>query len=186
MPTRLQHEADMDTPPSAATTQAMTTSLGMNMDGAHTALATARLLEYARGAHLALPSHTTLEIIENPLFTAVPGAAYYAYGLLLWQGEYIPMIDFDTLHRAYQSAHRITAPRYALIVAYQTAPQTPLAYGAIALAGLPQTVQVRDADYCDLPTDCDLWPLLALSCFQHKGHVVPILDTSRLFCKHHG
>lgn len=154
--------------------------------GEPSARAAARLVEYARGAYVALPPYATLEIIEHPVVLTVPGAAYYSYGLLAWQGQHIPMIDFDALQRAYQSAHRITAPRYALVVAYQSAPHLPLQHGALGLAGLPQTIHVGDSNFCNLPANGDLWPLLALSCFRHDGHVVPILDTARLFTRYHG
>jgi chemotaxis signal transduction protein len=160
--------------------------VGRDLPEATTARAAARLLEYAHHAYVALPPHTTLEIIEHPVVLAVPGAAYYAYGLLPWQGRHIPMIDFDAVQRAHQTAHRIAAPRYALVVAYQSAPHAPLEHGAIGLAGLPQVIHVEDRDWCDLPTDSDMWPLLALSCFRYEGSVVPILDTARLFMTYHG
>ena len=59
-------------------------------------------------------------------------------------------------------------------------------HGAIALPVLPGTVQVSDAAMCELPSESDLWPLVALSCFQIKGRAVPILDTGRLFSVYHG
>ena len=150
------------------------------------ARASARLLEYCHGSCIALPVHTTLELLENPVYLAVPGAAYYAYGLMSWQGRQIPLIDFDALQRAHQSPHRSAAPRYALVVAYQSVPYQPLEYGAISLSGLPQTVDVQDSDWCELPTDSDIWPWLSISCFRHAGSAVPVVDTARLFAAHHG
>jgi hypothetical protein len=176
---------DMQLPPVMAEEPA-NAEFDRDVHKASAARAAARLLEYARGAYIALPPHTTLEIIEHPVFLAVPGAAYYAYGLLPWQGRHIPMIDFDAVQRAHQSPHRIAAPRYALVVAYQSVPYAPLEHGAIGLAGLPQTIHVEDSEWCDLPTDGDMWPLLALSCFRHEGRAVPILDTARLFSTYHG
>jgi hypothetical protein len=91
-----------------------------------------------------------------------------------------------TLLRAHSGEGLTAAPRYALVVAYQPSSLRPLQHGAIALERLPQTITVGDAARCDLPVDSDLWPLLALSCFQHDGHAVPILDTARLFGAYHG
>ena len=51
---------------------------------------------------------------------------------------------------------------------------------------LPQTLQVGNDTQCALPTDSDLWPLISISCFEHQGMHVPIIDTSRLFNSHWG
>lgn len=148
--------------------------------------AVARLIEYAPGRQIALPPHTTIELLENPAVVAVPGAAYYACGLLAWQGRQLPLLDLHALLRAYPGTNRTGAPRYALVLAYQRAPRQPVEHGAISLAVLPQTVAVSDEARCELFADSDLWPLLALSCFRHEGHAVPILDTAKLFAAYHG
>lgn len=150
------------------------------------ARAIARLIECSRDCHVCLPPHTTVEIIEHPVIVAVPGAAYYTCGLLAWQGHHLPVLDIDTLLRAHAEAHDPVPPRYALVVAYQRAPNDRLEYGAIALSRLPQTIEVGDESWCDLPTTSDIWPLLSLSCFLHGSHVVPIVDTAKLFLPYHG
>ncbi len=146
----------------------------------------ARLVEYASGRYIALPPHTTYALVENPAVVAVPGAAHYAYGLLTWQDMRVPLLDLDALLHADSGAVRIAAPRYALIVAYQSRARGPLEFGALGLAALPQTVAIGDDAQCELPQDSRLWPLLALSCFRHEGQAVPILDTTRLFAAYHG
>jgi hypothetical protein len=148
--------------------------------------APARLLEYARGRFVALPTHTTLELLEHPAILAVPGGAYYGYGLLAWQGQQIPVLNFDALLRAYAGAIPAAAPRYALVIAYQQVPRGPVRHGALGLAALPRTVEVGDETGCELPEDGDLWSVLALSCFQYEGQAVPIIDTARLFAAYHG
>ena len=72
--------------------------------------AVARVIEYAPGRLAGLPPHTTLEIIENPQAIPVPGAAYYGWGLLTWQGRRLPMIDLEALVRAYPGARHATVP----------------------------------------------------------------------------
>jgi len=147
--------------------------------------AAARLIEYKRGHHVALAPHATIELIERPALVEVPGAAYYACGLMSWQGRQLPVVDLDTLLRAYPSEYRLPW-RYGLVVAYQVAPRAPVQHGVLALPALPQTVVVGDEAQCELPTDSDLWPLIALSCFQHDGHPVPIIDCGRVFgAAHH-
>jgi hypothetical protein len=147
--------------------------------------ATAQLLQYDRGCCIALPAHTTIELLDRPPVVPVPGAAYYCDGLTRWRDQWLPVIDLHALVNAYRKEY---APktRYLLIVAYQAAPGAALSHGAIALPVTPGSVQVSDAAMCPLPDTSDLWPLLALSCFEIKGRSVPILDTSRLFGLYHG
>ncbi len=147
--------------------------------------AVARLIEYARGRHIALPPHTTYALIENPAVVTVPGAAHYAYGLLTWQDTRVPLLDLNALLHADSGAVQTAMPRYALIVAYQSRARGPLEFGALGLAALPQTVAIGDEAQCELPSDSRLWSRLALSCFQHEGQAVPILDTARLFTGYH-
>lgn len=147
--------------------------------------APARLVEYAQGRRVALPVHTTYALVEKPAFVEVPGGARYAYGLLTWQEDRLPLLDLDTLLHPDQRARPLAAPNYALVLAYQREPKGPLAYGTIALATLPQTIEIGDEAQCELPGDSRLWPLLALSCFLHEGQAVPILDTGRLFSAYH-
>jgi hypothetical protein len=145
----------------------------------------ARLVEYTHGRRVALPPHTTLEVVEHPAVIQVPGAAYYGWGLLAWQGQWLPMIDLDAVLRAYPGEQHARAPRYALIVAYQRGDGHEVEHGAIGLASLPVTVQVEDSAACDLPEGSDLWPSIALSCFEFEGDTVPIVDTAKLFGAYH-
>jgi CheW-like domain len=153
--------------------------------GADTPTAPAQLLQYDRGCCIALPPHTTIELLDRPPVVPVPGAAYYIDGLTLWQGRWLPVLDLHALVNAYRKEH---APktRYLLIVAYQAQPRGPVLHGAIALPVTPGTVQVSDAARCELPDTSDLWPQVALSCFEIKGLAVPIVDTGRLFGQYHG
>jgi hypothetical protein len=146
----------------------------------------ARLIEYAPGRRIALPPHTTYALIDHPAVETVPGAAGYAYGLTMWQGNRLALLDLNVLFHGDAGAVLSAAPRYALIIAYQSVARGPLAYGAIAMNALPQTIAVGDEAHCALPGDSKLWPQLALSCFQHEGQAVPIIDTSRLFGAWHG
>lgn len=154
--------------------------------GPQAAGAPARLVEYAPGRWIALPVHTTIELLEHPRPAIVPGAAGYAWGLLGWQGQRIPMIDLEALCRAQPHDERAAAPRYALVVAFQRGPRQAVEHGAIGLSEMPQTVTVRDAAACGLPQDSPLWPRVALACFRHGEQAVPVVDTGRLFGRAHG
>jgi hypothetical protein len=143
--------------------------------------AAARLVEYGPGRYIALPPHTVFALIERPTFVGVPGAVGHAYGLLVWQDSRVPLLDLNSLLHSDADIDLTSAPRYALIVAYQSVARGSVAYGAIGLVQLPQSITVSDNDQCELPTDSKLWSQLALSCFKYEGCEVPILDTLRLF-----
>lgn len=148
--------------------------------------ATAYVIEYARGRFLALPPHVTVAIVEQPRVVAVPGAPYYACGLMDWQGQgqWLPLIHMESLIAAYP-CHKPEQPRYALVVAWQPAPGEPVQHGALVLDELPQTVTVTNEFACALPSDSDLWPELSLSCFSYAEQAVPILDAGVVFGRSH-
>jgi hypothetical protein len=148
-------------------------------------MSVARLVEYGSGHRVALPPHTTLEVVEHPVAVHLPGAAYYGWGLLSWQGQWLPMIDLDAVLRAYPGEQHAKAPRYALVVAFQRGAGHEIEHGAIGLASLPPAVEVYDRNSCDLPQGSDLWPTIALSCFEFEGAAVPIIDTAKLFGGYH-
>jgi chemotaxis signal transduction protein len=147
---------------------------------------TALLADYARDRTVAFAPHATVELVERPAITAVPGAAYFAHGLLRWQARHLPVIDLHTLLLAHASA-ALKPPRYALVLAWQRAASSPLEYGAIGLATPPRRLEIGDAALAaPLPTDSDLWPLIASSCLRDGERACPIIDTSRLFDADHG
>ena len=149
--------------------------------------ADARMVMYARGKLVAFAPHATQELIEHPQWMHVPGAAYYAYGLLHWQERYIPFIHLESVLLAYPAFDPAVMPPCALVLAYQNAPREPLQYGAIAVHDIPYSQAVSDADFSPLPSDSDMWEELAISCFrQQEGQIVPILDAAKIFSKYHG
>lgn len=149
-------------------------------DAAEELRAPARLLEYKRGSFVAFAAHATIGLVDNPAVVPVPGAPFYCLGLMPWQGRQLPVLDLNTLLRAYPEADSPPAG-HVLVLAYQSAPGGALQYGAVCAPWLVRMVEVIDSQSCELPVDSDLWPWISLACFEHEGHAVPILDTSRLF-----
>lgn len=142
----------------------------------------AQLLRYKHGHCVALPVHVAIEVLDDPVIVDVPGASYYCRQLVRWRSQWLPLLDLDTLLRAYLPANGGGQPRYVLVVGYQPAVDAPVMYGAIGLPALPQVISVTDAMQCDLPNNSDLWPILARACFRYNGQPVPVVDTARLFC----
>lgn len=145
-----------------------------------TPTAPAQLIEYALGHHAALAPYAAIELLDQPRTVEVPGAAYYCQRLLQWRAAWVPLLDLQVLLAAYRKEY-LAPSRYAMVVAWQAGARAPLSYGALALPFLPRVVEACDADQCALPTDSDLWQLLALSCFRYAGNAVPVLDVAALF-----
>lgn len=144
--------------------------------------APARLLEYKWGSFVAFPAHTTIALLDDPPVVEVPGSPYYCRGLVGWQGRRLPLLDLNALLRAYPEPEA-PAPGHVLVLAYQEAPGRPLEYGAVCARLLVRMIEVADSQRCELPRDSDLWPWVSLSCFEHEGHAVPVLDTRCLFAQ---
>jgi len=145
------------------------------------AKAVARIVRDRGDVRFALPAHTTLEIVDRPVPVRVPGSPAHALGLLAWLGKRIALIDVAVLLGA--ASARTQPPRYALVLAYQTAPGAPgapVAHGAIALDTLPESASIDDAAGCAVP-DSRTWRAIAISCFESDGLPVPIIDTAALF-----
>ena len=151
--------------------------------------APARVLEYAPGQRIALPLHTTLEIVEDPEIFPVPGAARHSLGLLFWQERWLAVVDLGCL---LQGTDAVTPPagaeksRYVLVLAFQRAPGQALEYAAVVSPVLPETIFIGDEASCTLPEDNPIWPQISLSCFTYKDAATPIVDTGRLFGRSYG
>lgn len=142
--------------------------------------APARLLEYRRGRFVAFPPHVTVGLVHQPKVVAVPGAPYFALGLMPWNGEHIPVLDLASLARAYPGETEPMAD-HVLVLAFQRGPGQAIEHGAVCAPHLVRVAEVADSQQRELPNDTDLWPLLAISCFEYEGNPVPVLDTNLLF-----
>jgi hypothetical protein len=54
-------------------------------------------------------------------------------------------------------------------------------YGALLCTGIPQKLQVKDEQICDLPVEPAGWRVVAVSCFRHNALSVPIVDVPYIF-----
>lgn len=145
--------------------------------------ALACLLDYGAGESVALPVHAGVELVENPRPVPVPGMPAFCLGLLNWQGRQLPLLDLLAYLKGAGVTGVARAATHALIVAYQDPSSTGVAYGALCAPFLMRLTQVRDSQQCPLPTDCPLWPRLAIACFEDRGRAVPVVDLARLFAR---
>lgn len=146
--------------------------------------AKARLIRYAKG-YVAFAPHVSHQIVEDAEVIPVPLSAYYGLGLIEWQDQLVPLISLDSLIYAYPTGQQKSNLQYTIILSYTNDDGTP-GYGALALLTLPTMIDVSNDSFCALPSNSDIWPSIAISCFQHAGITVPILDAKRLFSQFHG
>ncbi|MBK6008705.1 chemotaxis protein CheW [Ramlibacter ginsenosidimutans] len=137
----------------------------------------ARILTTRGGAKFALSAGVTLEVIERPEAIRVPGSAPHVLGLLAWRERRIPLIDPDG---SLGVPCKSTPARYALVIAFEQAPDVQVEHGALALDQLPQFVTVSDTQACDAP---QRWREQALACFMLGGEAIPVLG-AEIFLRH--
>jgi chemotaxis signal transduction protein len=143
--------------------------------------ALACVLEYAPGAQIALPIHAGVELVEQPRVVPVPGMPHFCLGLLAWQGRQLPLIDFQAYLQALGDAQLTTVYSHVLVVAYQSARGQPVEYGALCAPYLVRMMEVVDQQQCQLPSGHACWTNIAISCFEHQGQAIPVLDPARIF-----
>lgn len=148
--------------------------------------AMAYLVRYADFAAVAFPTHVSQEFIECPQYIVrIPDMAGYAYGMIEWRKQWLPLIDLQTLlHPKQTSTDFSITPSYCLVLAYRNN-QGNIAFAAVALQKMPEMVYVHNEDFCPLPNTSHLWSALAISCFAHQQKPVPILSTDKLFRQYH-
>ena len=143
--------------------------------------ALACLLSYAPHAHVALPVHAGVELVEQPRLVPVPGMPHFCRGLLAWQGRWLPLIDFQAYLEPPEAAQPAPVPAHVLIVAYQVDRACPIEYGALCAPFLLRMIEVADSQQCALPAEDLRWIDIAISCLMHQGQAIPVLDPARIF-----
>ncbi|MGB5396801.1 MAG: chemotaxis protein CheW [Gammaproteobacteria bacterium] len=119
-----------------------------------------------------------VHIINEPCYTAIPGAPAYCHKVIVWNDNILPVIDLSGLlnSAAVQSKREVVA-----VIIYRNG-NDEIHYGGIILAKSPDLEFVENTQLCSLPTHTQKLKEIALSCFKSRaGHEVPILDMTRVF-----
>jgi hypothetical protein len=139
--------------------------------------ASAWLLSLGDEALAAVGELEMVHVVDSPELFEVPLSPPHCNRVLVWQERLLPVMDLARWLWG-QVGER---PRYAGITAWWDAQDGSPRYGALLLAGLPIRIRVSDEDACALPHEPCGWASLALSCFQHRGGSVPVLDLPHIF-----
>jgi hypothetical protein len=120
-----------------------------------------------------------IQLIETPTLLEVPLSPYYCRQVLVWNQILLPVMNLANGLRRQPAAP--DQSRLAGIFGYQLMPGAKPAYGALLLAGIPERIRVADDQACLLPKRPAGWRAVAIACFKHGGHPIPVLDLPHLF-----
>lgn len=103
-----------------------------------------------------------------------------ACGVLVWRKQLVPLLDFSQLV-SNDSGGCTKTPKNAIVLVYRATLESPLQYGALALAARPREIGIRDDLACELPAQPVFWKALAASCIDYENCPTPILRVRNIF-----
>ena len=133
------------------------------------------LLDFGDACRAAVGTRELLHLVDAPATFTVPCTPGYCRSVVLWQERLLPVMDIA----ARLGAQPRSAP-FLAVIGYQRQRGEYPQFGALALAAPPRQLAVRDEQACALPDEGG-WRELAVSCFEHEGAAVPVLDLYRIF-----
>ncbi len=142
--------------------------------------ARAWLLECGNSLAFAVGDHEMAEYVQQQDFYPVPGAPAYCQGVIVWQGNIVPVMDLATLHDRNASSGQNRS--YLCIINYQPPPNTALQQLAVRVTRAPQKIIVDDEHACEIPefVDASVLGQACLACFNRDELPVMIIDIARL------
>ncbi len=138
------------------------------------------ILDFGNSMLAAIGELELVHLDENPKLFTIPKTPLYCQHALIWQETIIPVMDMAVVLQA-QKITRETC--YAAIIRYQPDINSPLLFGAILLAKMPERIKVDDNLACPLPENLLAIKSLAVSCFSLNGEAIPIIDMARIFSR---
>jgi len=138
------------------------------------------LLTASANCTLAIGRHEMIEVLSRPRPFSVPTAPDHCRQLIVWRGQLLPLMRLSLLMSSMDDIE--DQPIFVAVVAYQEAAGEALKYGALALSNVPETIEVKAGPASDpSPMNPAVRNRLLLSCFQHEGSSVLVLDLCKLF-----
>lgn len=134
------------------------------------------VLDFGMGYRAAVGARELLHLIDIPTAFNVPCTPAYCHRVLFWQGKLLPLLDVAC--RLGGAAHEAS---FIAVVGYQHKRGEYPQFGALQIVSPPTQVAVSDEQACNLPDETQDWDELAISCFEHNGVAVPVLNLNRLF-----
>jgi len=142
-----------------------------------TAPCEAWILRLDGGQSWAVAGPQMIEYVVTPRYQRLALCAAHSDTVAFWRDTLVPLVDLPALSGAGAAQRGAIA-----VLAYQSVPLQPLEYLGLWVAQSPAKALVSDAQGCVLPEQLREPALasLVLSCFEHGGVAVPVLDVQRL------
>lgn len=136
------------------------------------------LFECSDSLSIAVAEHEMAEYLQASVSFSIPGAPVYCANVLLWQNNFIPILDIAVLLGEQSDSKN----KLLCVVVFQSAEGQPLQRVAICVNKPPEKILVNDEQACEFPEAVDESVLLpvSLSCFEHIERPVIILDIAKL------
>ena len=151
----------------------------MSASGATTTVLAWRL-ELGSGCSVAVGGRELLHLIERPRLRPAPEQPPYARWRLHWRDMVVPVVDLPALLAGTAACG---APALIGVFAYRAADGLAHSAGGLSLEALPARLRVGDEQACALPSRLANWAPLTLSCFEHAGEVLPVVDLVAMFSR---
>ncbi len=134
------------------------------------------LLDFGGAFRAAVGTRELLHLIDAPSTFVVPCTPDYCRRVVLWQERLLPVMDIA----ARLGAQPLASP-FLAVIGYQKLRGEYPQFGALALSTPPRQLTVSNEQACKLSGENSHWQEWAISCFEHQGLPVPILDLCRVF-----
>ena len=141
--------------------------------------ASAWLLPLEQGLYAAVGTQEVVNLIQFPALFSVPSTPEHCHQVFVWQNQVLPALDLASWLLAKPIQRQDQA--VVAVIAYQSTAGALPQYGGLLLSTLPTQLQVDDAQASVLPDAPARWSQIAVSCFQHEGLVVPIIDLPTIY-----
>lgn len=136
------------------------------------------LLDLGHGRLAAVGEREQIHLQHEPVLHRVPATLPHAKEVAVWDGRCLPVVDIGMRvdGRASRGAGVLVG-----VYAYRAAGESAAAFGALWLAGPPRRVLLADPVAAALPQPRAGWRDVAISCFEHDGVAIPVLDLTKVF-----
>lgn len=134
------------------------------------------LLDFGRSCRAAVGTRELLHLVDAPVTYEVPCTPAYCRNVVLWQERLLPVMDIASR----LGAESVGTP-FLAVVGYQQQRGEYPQFGALILSTPPKQLTVTDGQACQLSGENSEWQDLSISCFEHEGLPLPILNLSHIF-----
>ena len=134
------------------------------------------VLDFGLSYKVAVGGRELLHLIDVPVTFVVPYTPAFCHKVVSWQGRLLPVMEL-----ACRFGGEVKEAQFIAVIGYQNKRGEQPQFGAIALTAPPKQISVSDDQACGLPDSRQGLSAWTISCFEHQGDTVPVLNLNKLF-----